>query len=160
MAGDGFCIVERFVIRVEWVLFVELYWMLVDYVVVGGGWGFDVVLIVDFVVVIDELVVLGLRGRGGAGFLIGIKWWMVLLYGFVALVILVVVNAVEGEFGCWGFVGWFFAARGLLVVVGRVCDRVDWCLGVDLRAVELLVGLLVFGVRVCWFCGVRFFCVG
>jgi NADH-quinone oxidoreductase subunit F len=69
------------------------------YVAGGGGTGLRTALQLGPDGVLDELELSGLRGRGGAGFPVGLKWRSVLSGGDAAGTRFVVVNGAEGEPG-------------------------------------------------------------
>ena len=66
-----------------------------DYIAAGGGAGLASALAIDPVDVRGEIDASGLRGRGGAGFSTGVKWYTAAGAGVGT----VVMNAAEGEPG-------------------------------------------------------------
>ncbi|MDQ4133382.1 MAG: hypothetical protein M3179_09300 [Actinomycetota bacterium] len=70
-----------------------------DYVAAGGGQGLEAAQRLGPAGVIDEVHASGLRGRGGAGFLTGVKWRTVAENSSPVVSATVVVNAAEGEPG-------------------------------------------------------------
>lgn len=68
-----------------------------EYVATGGGKALDQARQVEPQVLIEEVAVSGLRGRGGAGFPTGEKWRTVVQFRSDVLATTVVVNAAEGE---------------------------------------------------------------
>jgi NADH:ubiquinone oxidoreductase subunit F (NADH-binding) len=71
------------------------------YVDAGGGQGLTAARKLDPASVIEEISASGLRGRGGAGFPAGRKWSTVLANRSAVEPSTVVVNAAEGEPGCF-----------------------------------------------------------
>jgi NADH-quinone oxidoreductase subunit F len=71
------------------------------YVDAGGGQALSAARKLDRAAVIDEIAASGLRGRGGAGFPAGRKWATVLANHSPTEPSTVVVNAAEGEPGCF-----------------------------------------------------------
>ena len=71
------------------------------YVDAGGGRALDAARKLDPATVIEEIAAAGLRGRGGAGFPAGRKWATVLANRSTVEPSTVVVNAAEGEPGCF-----------------------------------------------------------
>jgi NADH:ubiquinone oxidoreductase subunit F (NADH-binding) len=74
---------------------------LAAYEQLGGGRALKAARAVEPVAVIDTVEASGLRGRGGAGFPTGTKWRTVAGLGATATPGMVVVNAAEGEPGCF-----------------------------------------------------------
>jgi NADH:ubiquinone oxidoreductase subunit F (NADH-binding) len=70
-----------------------------EYVARGGGKGIAAALRMEPPAIVDKVLASGLRGRGGAGFLTGLKWQTVAANNSPEIGATVVVNAAEGEPG-------------------------------------------------------------
>ncbi len=77
----------------------EPLWSLDDYVATGGGRALSMVGRLGASGVLDEVDISGLRGRGGAGFPVGVKWRSIAEGGAAAGERFVVANGAEGEPG-------------------------------------------------------------
>jgi NADH:ubiquinone oxidoreductase subunit F (NADH-binding) len=70
-----------------------------EYVARGGGKGIAAALRMEPAAIVERVLASGLRGRGGAGFLTGLKWQTVAANNSPEIGATVVVNAAEGEPG-------------------------------------------------------------
>ncbi|HMK12972.1 MAG TPA: NADH-ubiquinone oxidoreductase-F iron-sulfur binding region domain-containing protein [Acidimicrobiales bacterium] len=74
---------------------------LADHEARGGGSGLEAARKLDGAAVIDVVRAAGMRGRGGSGFPTAVKWGTVAAYHSDVMPTTVVVNAAEGEPGCY-----------------------------------------------------------